>query len=309
MPAEAQALADARTLLGPGAYLLARGATCLAYTDGRRVARLARTADARLGVQVQLQRRLAAQGVPVPPVLETGLLRGETPYSVDILISGDGQPPTAAGWADLGEALGALHHLPHEGYGLLEDRADGLRGQASRPELGIITRLPGVWPFGPVPLTVHPLIQADSALLAPLTALKAQLREAVRHPAAVCHTDLHAGQLIWRGGRLAALLDFGDAAAGPPAWDTASVAYFHGWAAAQQVAAAAGQPCGEASALFGVLLALHRASRAQRREQVRQAVTFAFSCLRRLGAEPPGPDRCIHHRHSQLTPPHKAPEL
>jgi aminoglycoside phosphotransferase (APT) family kinase protein len=47
---------------------------------------------------------------------------------------------------------------------------------------------------------------------------------------AVVHSDLHAGQLPLVEGRLAALLDFGDAVAGPPAWDIGSFAYFHGWA-------------------------------------------------------------------------------
>lgn len=107
----------------------------------------------------------------------------------------------------------------------------------------------------------------------------------MQEPAALCHTDLHAGQLRWQGGRLQALLDFGDAAVGPPAWDVASVAYFHGWPVARVVAAAASLPCDRDAALFGVLLAFHRANRAGeqgRPQRAAQATAFARQCLDRL---------------------------
>ncbi|PTA67467.1 aminoglycoside phosphotransferase family protein [Deinococcus arcticus] len=294
MLAEAQALLDARTLLGPGAQLLSRGATCVAFTDGRRVARLALGPGARLGVQALLQRRLAAQGVPVPPVLATGTLRGEQAYCVDILMGGDGLPPSPEGWTDLGRALRVLHALPCSGHGLLADRADLLRGVAPDPEAGVRSRLPEAWPLGTVPLDRQPLVQADPALHAPLARCAEALQRAAHAPSRVCHTDLHAGQLVWRGGRLSALLDFGDAACVPAAWDVASVAYFHGWAAAEQVAAAAGLPEAQDAALFGLLLAQHRAARARRREQLGQAVAFAHGCLSRLAtwtpaAPAPGP--------------------
>ncbi|WP_221089394.1 aminoglycoside phosphotransferase family protein [Deinococcus aquaedulcis] len=287
MLAEAQALLDARALLGLGAQPLSRGATCVAFTDGRRVARLALGPEARLGVQALLQRRLAAQGVPVPPVLAAGVLRGEQAYCVDILMTGDLQPPSDSGWADLGHALRVLHALPRSGHGLLTDRPDLLQGQAPDPEAGVRSRLPEAWPFGTVPLDRQPLVQADPALHAPLARRAEDLRRVAQGPTRVCHTDLHAGQLVWRGGRLAALLDFGDAACVPAAWDVASVAYFHGWVAAEQVAGAAGLPCGTDAALFGLLLAQHRAARARRREQMAQAVGFAHGCLGRLGSWAP----------------------
>ncbi|MFC6661917.1 aminoglycoside phosphotransferase family protein [Deinococcus multiflagellatus] len=186
------------------------------------------------------------------------------------------------GWADLGRALRVLHALPHSGHGLLADDARVLQGQAQDPGAGVRSRLPSAWPFGPLPLDQQPLVQADRSLQPHLDALTPEFQRAAGAPTRVCHTDLHAGQLIWRGGRLAALLDFGDAACVPAAWDVASAAYFHGWAAAAQVAAAAGLPCDEDAALFGLLLAQHRAARARRREQMAQAVGFAHGCLGRL---------------------------
>lgn len=86
-------------------------------------------------------------------------------------------------------------------------------------------------------------------------------------------------------GRLAALLDFGDASIGPPAWDVASLAFFHGWEVAALVAGAAGLPCGRDAALFGLLLALHHASRSVtlgRPARMPAAVTLARDCLARL---------------------------
>lgn len=97
---------------------------------------------------------------------------------------------------------------------------------------------------------------------------------------------MHGGQLLIAGGRLAALLDFGDAAIGPPAWDIASFAYFHGWRLAQAVLT--GYTRGEElrrglyeeARTFAVLLALHHASRSVTLQQP-QRMDSAISFLRR----------------------------
>lgn len=277
---------DARAVLGPSARFLASGATCVAYTDGRRVARLAvLEQDARLTVEAAVRQALHAAGVPTPEVLEVGRLPSGRAFTVDTLASGDGNGPSPAGWSDLGGALAALHALPHSGYGLLEDRADLFRGLACTPADGLRTRLEEAWPFGTTSLGTHPLIAAAPDLAEPLAGLEGDLRDVIGGRAALCHTDLHGEQFRWQAGRLAALLDFGDAAIGPPAWDVASLAYFHGWPAAVEVARAAALPCGREAALFGLLLAFHRASRAvtlNRPARTAEAVTFARGCLARL---------------------------
>ncbi len=46
----------------------------------------------------------------------------------------------------------------------------------------------------------------------------------------VCHTDLNGAHvLVDDDGRLASVIDFGDAAIVPPAFDIASFAFFFGW--------------------------------------------------------------------------------
>ncbi|WP_019585293.1 phosphotransferase family protein [Deinococcus apachensis] len=279
---------DARAVLGPSARFLASGATCVAFTDGRRVVRLAalngREAT-RLNVDAAIRTALRSSGVPTPEALEVGLLPSGRAFTVDTLAGGDGSGPSPAGWADLGGALAVLHALPHRGYGLLEDRADAFQGLASTPASGLRTRLEEAWPFGETDLKAHPLVAAAPDLAGPLAGLEGDLRDVIGGRTALCHTDLHGEQFRWREGRLAALPDFGDAAIGPPAWDVASLAYFHGWSVAEEVARAAALPCGREAALFGLLLAFHRASRAvtlRHPARTTEAVAFARGCLARL---------------------------
>lgn len=279
---------DARAILGPSARFLASGATCVAFTDARRVVRLADPhpgKNVRLTVEAAVRQALRAAGVPTPEVLEVGLLPSGRAFTVDTLACGDGRGPSPAGWADLGHALAVLHSLRHSGYGLLEDRGDAFRGLASTPADGLCTRLEEAWPFGTTSLSTHPLIVAAPDLAEPLAGLEGDLRDVIGGRTALCHTDLHGGQFHWREGRLAALLDFGDAAIGPPAWDVASLAYFHGWGVAERVARPTALPCGREAALFGLLLAFHRASRAvtlSRPARMTEAVAFARGCLARL---------------------------
>ncbi|WP_081995087.1 aminoglycoside phosphotransferase family protein [Deinococcus radiopugnans] len=280
--------AEARSVLGPSARLLSVGATCKVYTAGRRVLRLARSPEARLHAQAGVMRALSAAGVPVPEVLDVGWLPSGRAFTLETLVTGDDAGPSAAGWADLGRALGVLHALPHAGFGLLEDRAAGFQGAASTSADGLRTRLQG-WPLNGGELFVQPLLRHAPDLAPPLRALEAELWRVAGTPAtlpsALCHTDLHAGQIRWQAGRLVALMDFGDAAVGPPAWDVASVAYFHGWSVAARVAEAAALACNRDAALFGLLLALHRAGRAAEQggpARLDEAVAFARGCVRRL---------------------------
>ncbi|GGL70801.1 hypothetical protein GCM10010840_06180 [Deinococcus aerolatus] len=85
-------------------------------------------------------------------------------------------------------------------------------------------------------LAAQPPVLSAPDLASPLRALGPGLWQVAEKPLALCHTDLHAGQFRWRGGRLTAPLDFRDVAVGPPAWDMASKACFRGWWAAGQVA-------------------------------------------------------------------------
>ena len=185
---------------------------------------------------------------------------------------------------ELGAVLAHLHALPVTHYGLLEDRRDLLIGQAPDAVSGLLTRLQDPWPFTERPLTEHPIVRAAPDLLAPLTTLEDRLR-GVAQARQYClnHTDLHEKQLRIADARLVGLLDFGDATIGPPAWDIASFAYFHGWPLARLVLA--GYTADEetfhhllADAWgFSILIALHHASRSvslQRPQRMQSAIQF-----------------------------------
>lgn len=277
-------LACAGPLLRGRARFLARGATCTVFTDGVQVVRISEIDPdraARFHVDAQIRGRLLEASVPTPRTFSQGTLPDGRAYSIENLIRGDDSTPRREGWTELGRTLRALHTLPHQGYGLLQDRSDVLLGQCSSPAVGLLSRLHHLWPFNDQPLPA-PLMWAAPDLIAPLTELRGDLLNLASRPTAVCHTDLHRDQLLWWNGRLAALLDFGDATIGPPAWDWASLAFFHGWEIAAQVAQ---EELRDDAALFGLLLSLHRANRALHNNQparVDAAKSFALSCLARL---------------------------
>lgn len=155
----------------------------------------------------------------------------------DWLVSGwlPGEPPaegvsdTVA--ADLGRFLARLHSTPTEGYGLLQNTAETVRGSQPEHNEGLLSRWPGLWPFDGRPLVEHPLIH-----LAPqLITTTSQLRELLlrfdqqRTEFALCHTDLNHQHILVDGDQLGGVIDFGDATIVPPAFDIASFAYYFGW--------------------------------------------------------------------------------
>jgi Ser/Thr protein kinase RdoA (MazF antagonist) len=136
---------------------------------------------------------------------------------------------------DLGRLLATLHALPVEGRGLLEDRADAIRGMASTPTDGLLSRWGQQWPYDGRALLAHPVARHAPDLIAPLGELREPLLR-YADPSAlvgVCHTDLYGRHALVQGGRLSAVMDFGDAAIVPVAFDFASFAYYfaahRGW--------------------------------------------------------------------------------
>lgn len=238
---------------------LGRGVTCVAWAveagrrevvvlvaippDGRDA--LHRDAPANLAARhaIHLALRTADPAAPVPePIacsatIERDPLDGRWAWQVLSLATGEPldaeRHPEAV--RDLGRLLATLHALPHEGYGYLEDRADRLRGTTDGGSLEFLSRWERLWPYDGRPLLAHPIARLASDLLAPLGELREPLLR-YADPATqvgVCHTDLYADHLLVRDGRLAAVLDFGDASIVPVAFDLASFAYYHaahrGW--------------------------------------------------------------------------------
>ncbi|MEZ4523546.1 MAG: aminoglycoside phosphotransferase family protein [Thermomicrobiales bacterium] len=170
------------------------------------------------------------------PVRTNRDVESEFPFdwSLDEFVDGSPDPAgqlTAAACRDLGRTLALLHRLPVEGYGPLENRRDRIVGQSMSFRDGIRSRLERPWPFSGESLDFHPIASVAPDLLGKIRPLEPEMLALEGRPSrmSVIHSDLHAGQLALSNGRLAALLDFGDALIGPPAWDIGSFAYFHGW--------------------------------------------------------------------------------
>ncbi len=240
---------------------LGRGVTCVAWAveAGRRevavvveIPRAGRDAThqddpANLAARHAIHLALRAQdaGAPVPEPIACSATADRDPlegrWSWQVLALATGEELDAArhpdAVADLGRLLARLHALPVEGRGALEDRAEVIQGSVSTPTDGLLSRWPRLWPFDGRPLLAHPVMRQAPDLASVLGELREPLLRYADATAqvGVCHTDLYAKHLLVHGGRLAAVMDFGDAAIVPVAFDLASFAYYfaahRGWRA------------------------------------------------------------------------------
>lgn len=136
--------------------------------------------------------------------------------------------------AELGRFLARLHRLPADGYGLLQNVPDAVRGVESHHREGLLSRwLPEIWPFDGRPLIQHPLVRVAPQLVTTVSTLRDLLLrfEQQRTEFALTHSDLYDGHVFVDGDRFTGLIDFGDAAILPPAVDIASFAFYFGWTA------------------------------------------------------------------------------
>jgi aminoglycoside phosphotransferase (APT) family kinase protein len=133
---------------------------------------------------------------------------------------------------DVGRFLAVLHAIPIEGFGLLEDTADAIRGTEPNRQHGMISSCwPALWPFDGRALIQHPLVHIAPRLVTAISTFRDPLLrfEHEHTEVALCHTDLNAEHIVIDGDRLGGVIDFGDAAIVPPAFDIASFACSFGW--------------------------------------------------------------------------------
>ena len=177
-------------------------------------------------------------------------------------------PIPAAVARDLGGTLAILHGLPAVGHGTpLRPTEEGFAAPQSTARAGLLARFDDPLPRD---LADHAIAKSApdliDALAAPLAALR---HKAETGRPVLCHSDLHEGQMICRGGRLAALIDFGEAALLDRRWDFASFCYFHGPDSLVPVVEGySGDPetrhaLFEDARLFSLGIALHHATRAR----------------------------------------------
>ena len=240
---------------------LGRGMTCVAWAveagrqevavlveiprEGRDAVHLDDPANLAARHAIHLALREADPQAPVPePIacsntVDRDPLGGRWSWQVLALATGEELDSTHHPEAvrDLGRLLATLHALPVKGWGLLEDRADVLHGRARTPMDGILSRWGQQWPYDGRSLLTHPVARHAPDLMGTLGELREPLLRYAEASAQVglCHTDLFGVHILARDERLAALMDFGDAAVVPVAFDLASFAYYfaahRGWGA------------------------------------------------------------------------------
>lgn len=158
---------------------------------------------------------LARRGVPVATTTIVEL--GDATCSLAEEIRGDPVRPndwTSALVQEMHEALRIVHETD----------------PALAVESDVVARfhLARIWPFDGTRLDDHPMAARWPERVAAVAAREADIRRAGAAPATVVHTDLHGDHILVADGRLVGLLDFGDAFAGPAAWDDACLRYYHG---------------------------------------------------------------------------------
>jgi aminoglycoside phosphotransferase (APT) family kinase protein len=185
--------------------------------------------DALAPLDGRVPRALAWSGDPD----NDGLARFAMPWA--IVTEARGAPAEAGaltdeGARDLGELLTRLHALPCEGFGLTVDQRDRLQGGQTAMASGLLERWPDLWPFDGTSLIAHPVARLAPRLIEPASRFReALLRFTELRRGVVTHSDLNPEHLFLEGGRLATLIDFGDAFVGPPAADFAVFASHYGW--------------------------------------------------------------------------------
>jgi aminoglycoside phosphotransferase (APT) family kinase protein len=162
---------------------------------------------------------------------------------------------------DVASALAATHSIPVGRH--------RLSGAVERFHLARL------WPLDDTDLHDHPITRRLPGRVGWIESQRDAVATEAHQPACVVHSDLHWDHLLRTpDGRLGGLLDFGDAFAGPPAWDFACLRYYHGLDVVQRVAAAypGGDDVLRRSARLGIAFALYKLDKTPDRVDVVERV-------------------------------------
>lgn len=162
---------------------------------------------------------------------------------------------------DVAAALAATHSVPVGGH--------DLPGAAHRFHLA------RVWPLDDTSLGDHPVAVVLPGTLDWVRSQTESIVSEASRLSCIVHTDLHWDHLLRSpAGRLAGLLDFGDAFAGPPAWDFACLRYYHGEEVGRRVAAhyPNGSTVLRRSMTLGIAFALYKLDKTPDRADVIERV-------------------------------------
>lgn len=233
--------------------------------------------EPRIAFEATVRRRLHDEGIPVAKVIATSQDFSEVthsrPWIIDEHLLGKthlrGKLPNGI-CADLANVLIHLHDIEGHGFGRAE-HCDELRGIADSIEIGLATRFDNPWPLGSLTIDQHPISQAGKRIGDRLRDFESKILEHLHDsPSRVVHSDLHEGQMICCDSQLAGLIDFGDSMLADPAWDFASLYYFHGDRVLDTVISTY-EPKGitrtvlaQRARLFSICIACHHATRSKR---------------------------------------------
>ncbi len=233
------------------------------------------------GVELSILRALNPRGLLVPAPIATSdapdaftLDDVAFPWAITRAVFGSPIHEgllTSQAAEQLGKLLRALHDLPGTGYGWLRVNADGWFADHETPLGGARQRWAEnpLWPLDATTLESHVVAQLAPDLLPALRTVQPRLLQAASEgQGVISHTDLHRNHLYVQGEFLTGVIDFGDVAILPPAWEFAILAHNYGWSSTREILhaytdeAARRQQIQQQARVLAVIVGLYRLNRA-----------------------------------------------
>jgi aminoglycoside phosphotransferase (APT) family kinase protein len=170
--------------------------------------------------------RAAEAGCTAPPILAFGRLEADPSLSAMLMSRVSGSPIVAghAALFDVGVALRRLHEVRRPGFGWLAEAVWDERDDFSLSHgswIGFLEEIVG----GARNLAgTYPVAARLADAAAGVVDSHADALAAVE-VGSLCHGDLKFAHILVESGRLAAVIDWGDAVVGDPCWDIARLAH------------------------------------------------------------------------------------
>ncbi len=193
--------------------------------DGRRFVVKASLMHDALRAEAWACARGANAGCAAPAILGHGRLGPEDSMSAFIMCRVDGWPIVAGHPAlpEVGGVLRRLHDVRLPGFGWLAEASWDERGDFSLRDSSWLGFLKGI--CGDARSLMDSYVVTAPVAEATAAALDAHAAAlAAVEVGSLCHGDLKAAHILVKAGRLAGVIDWGDAVVGDPLWDIARFA-------------------------------------------------------------------------------------
>lgn len=194
--------------------------------DGRRFVVKASMLHDALRAEAWACARGADAGFAAPAILGLGRLGTDNSMSAFIMRRVSGEPIVAGhpAFREVGVGLRRLHDMRLPGFGWLAEASWGERGDFSLLHGSWLGFLKGI--RGDVRSLADSYVVAAPVAEAVAAAIDAHADAlAAVEVGSLCHGDLKAAHILVDAGRLAGVIDWGDAVVGDPLWDIARFAH------------------------------------------------------------------------------------